>query len=160
MNKIINLPLDGTNGFACVQEIGPRCQRIYSVLFSNEYQNIFYKDVESGEWIEEDLGYTELAARLGTAITNVTENSIHVPKLLIWHTESDSNTNFTFGFTSLMEHDQRQYEIYGGNKKYLFTLAESEEDNWQILGNSGLINGKLDPEFVFRIVDALAIYMD
>ena len=160
MTEMIHLPIDGIDGFAWVSEIGQRNQHIYRVMFSNEYHNVFYKDVETGEWIEEDLGYTELAQHVGSRINSLRDNPIHVPKLLIWHCRIYNGREVCFGFTSVLEDDKKLYEIYDSHKKFLYTLVEDDENGWEILGNLNLINGNIDHEFLEEVVATLSIYSE
>jgi len=158
MTTTIYLPIDGIDGFAWVSEIGHRHQNIYRVMFSNEYQNVFYKDIENGFWIEEDLGYTELAQSVGLRINALKENSIHVPKLLVWHKDIIKGMEFCFGFTSFLQNDQKLYEIYDSRKKYLYTLVEDDDNEWEILGNTNLLTGNIDHTFVQQVISALEVY--
>jgi hypothetical protein len=50
------------------------------------------------------------------------------------------------------------YEIYDCRSKYLYTLVEMEEDNWQILGNTNVVNGNIDPLFVQMVTRILPLY--
>ena len=64
-NSIICYQLDGTVSPARVYEIVHRHHNMYKVSFESGYENIFYTDVETGKWIEEDLGFTSLANKVG-----------------------------------------------------------------------------------------------
>ena len=158
MSNIIYLQMDDEEVFAWVTELSHRHHSVFKVSFKNEYENIFYKDVENGFWIEEDLGYTELAQNVGSQIWNFINHPIHVPKLLVWHKEYHDSKKFCFGFTSHTKDDLRLYEIYNCQKKYLYTLAETIEGEWQILGNQSSLLGNIDPAFVLQVIDILPYY--
>ena len=68
MSNIIYLHVDGVETFAWVTEISHRNHNMFKVSFKNEYENIFYTDVETGRWMEEDLGFTRLAEDVGKQI--------------------------------------------------------------------------------------------
>jgi hypothetical protein len=50
------------------------------------------------------------------------------------------------------------YEIYDSRSKYLYTLVEMDERDWQILGNSNVVNGNIDPHFVQMVTRILPLY--
>lgn len=158
MSIIISLPFEGKESMATVQETGPLHRGIFRVIFSNEYENIFYKDVESGRWIEEDLGYTELAQLVGARIRYRLDGPVHVPKLLHWHSEEWNGSKMDFGFTCSSHDDQRLFEIYDSRKKYLYTLVESESEGWEILGNNEIIHGRLDSLFLDMVLCVLSAF--
>ncbi len=159
MSNIIYLTVDGVETFAWVTEISHRNHLMYKVSFKNEYENIFYTDVESGRWIEEDLGFTELAREVGKQISNFHRNPIHVPKLLIWHHQHSLGDKFiSFGFFSFRKGKHKMYEIYNSNRKYMYTLVDMENDEWQILGNSTSVISQIDPVFVEQVIQILPLY--
>jgi len=161
MSIIINVTTEGKDLTAWVSELGQRSRFIFRVFFSSHYENIFFKDVENGRWIEEDLGYTELAQKVGKLICKELElPSIHVPKLLNWHFEKINDQDFCFGFTTFMMGDQVAYEIYDAKKKYLYTIFELGEDNWEMLGNTPYIMGKTDPLFIAQVINTLTAYSE
>lgn len=159
MSNIIYLTVDGVETFAWVTEISHRNHQMFKVSFKNEYENIFYTDVETGRWIEEDLGFTALAQDVGKQITTFLRNPIHVPKLLIWHTQYNMENNLiSFGFFSFMKGKHKLYEIYNSNRKYMYTLVDMDNDEWQILGNSTSIISQIDPVFVEQVIQILPLY--
>jgi hypothetical protein len=157
MSIIISLPFEGKEIMATVCETDQRYRSIYRVIFSNEYENVFYKDVENGRWIEEDLGYTEMASLVGSRIKGRLEGPIHVPKLLNWHSELWNGKQVRFGFTCTLQNDQRLFEIYNSQKKYLYSLLESESEGWEIMGNE-LLRGNIDPFFLEMVLGFLSEY--
>lgn len=139
-------------------EVPHRQHNMYKVIFQNGYENVFYTDVETGEWIEEDLGFTQLAIQIGKQIKATLQNPYHVPKLLTWHKQVNDNRVILFGFFNYMKGHHKMYEIYDCRSKYLYTLVEMEEDNWQILGNTNVVNGNIDPLFVQMVTRILPLY--
>ena len=159
MSNIIYLQMDGVETFAWVTEISHRNHHMYKVSFKNDYENIFYTDVETGLWMEEDLGFTTLAGDVGKQIKTFLKNPIHVPKLLIWHSQNNHDDKLiSFGFFSFFKGKHKLYEIYNSNKKYMYTLVDMDNDEWQILGNSSSIISQIDPLFVEQVIQILPLY--
>jgi len=50
------------------------------------------------------------------------------------------------------------YEIYNANKKYMYTLVEMDNEEWQILGNNSLAIKNIDPVFVEHVIQILPLY--
>lgn len=157
MNNIIYLNVDGAESFAWVTEIPNRKHNMFKVIFKNGYENVFFTDVETGKWIEEDLGFTKLASDIGSQIKYLTRSPIHVPKLLTWHRQSEENPIY-FGFFNFMKDKYRMYEIYNANKKYMYTLVEMDNEEWQILGNNSAAIKNLDPLFLQQVIQILPLY--
>jgi hypothetical protein len=160
MSNIIYLKIDGKETFAWVTELKCRLHNMFRVSFKNEYENIFFTDVETGKWIEEDLGFTVLAQEVGTQIIEFTKKIVHVPKLLVWHAHKNEGRNINFGFYSYLKGDQKMYEIYGSNRKYIYTLVDMNNDEWQILGNSPSLINQIDPLFIEQVINILNLYTE
>ena len=161
MSNLIFLNIDGEYGYAWVTEIAQRIRNIFRVRFKNEYENVFYKDVETGNWMEEDLGYTELAREVGNQISNFMHSPIHVPKLLVWHNERIDDKFFRFGFISHKNGNHRLYEIYNSHKKFLYTLAvHNETDDWQLLSNRPHSITVKDKLFMEHVIEVLPKYAE
>ena len=159
MSNIIYLAVDEAETFAWVTEISHRNHQMYKVCFKNQYENIFYTDVETGRWIEEDLGFTSLADQIGKQIRTFQRNIIHVPKMLTWHNQYNAEDKLiSFGFYSFLKGPHKLYEIYNSNKKYMYTLVDMDNDEWQILGNSSSFICQIDPLFVEQIIQILPLY--
>lgn len=117
-------------------------QPTYRVVFENGYQNIFFKDVESGNWMEEDLGFTDLAKQLGNKVMPFEVEPVHVPRKLYWH-GSPKNPSSRFGFYPYRDGEKKLFEVYHFNKKYLYSL-EWMDDSWSIFKvNQKLLDGDL-----------------
>jgi len=158
MENKIYLQIDGTETLAWVSEIVHRHHNMYKVLFKNGYENIFYTDVETGKWIEEDLGFTSLADDIGKQIKKFMRNPIHVPKILTWHKQHIDNKLIWFGFFNFMNGNQKFYQIYNANKKYMYTLVDMDNSEWQILGNSSVLATHIDSAFVRQVIEILPLY--
>lgn len=158
MTKTIHIEHNGEMIPGHALEVPHRQHNMFKVVFENGYENVFYTDVESGEWIEEDLGFTKLAAQIGKQIKATLQNPYHVPKLLTWHKQVKDNKLMNFGFFNFMKGHHKMYEIYDSRRKYLYTLVEMEADNWQILGSSNVFKGNIDPLFAQMVTRILPLY--
>ena len=158
MTSIIYLQNEGKEIIAWITEIPHRHHSMYKVEFESGYENIFYTDVETGNWIEEDMGFTNLAIQVGEEIKKLRKHTIHVPKLLTWHKQYVDGRLVVFGFFSFLKGSHKMYEVYGNNKKYLYTLVCMENQEWQIMGNANLSVAKIDAELVQHITNILPLY--
>lgn len=158
MNNIIYLQFDGVDSFAWITEIENKQHSMFKVLFKNGYENIFFTDVESGQWMEEDLGFTILAKEIGTQIKSLIKNTVHVPKALIWHKQEIDDILISFGFVHFRKENFKMYEIYNANRKYMYTLVEMDNEEWQILGNNTLDIKSINPVFLEYIIQILPLY--
>lgn len=160
MENMIYLNIDGEEIAAWVLEIPNRNHHMFKVSFTNGYENIFFTDVETGQWIEEDLGFTELAKTVGWHLRPFLKSPIHVPKLLVWHCQLYDDKLLNFGFFCYNKGVNKLYEIYNANKKYLYTLMDMENDEWQIMGNSTTAINCIDPVFVEQVIQILPLYSE
>src|SRR6476620_4349543 len=65
--------------------------QMYFVNFPDGYQNIFFSDAETGEWIEEDLGNTQLAKEVGFCL-HPNGNSAKILRKLCWIREMNHDS--------------------------------------------------------------------
>lgn len=159
MNKIITCTIDGIATEGLATEIIHRHHYMYQVSFSNGYENIFFTDVETGDWLEEDLGFTSLAAEVGMQVSGSLRHLFHVPKQLTWHHQPENNKRLSFGFIHIMNGNQHFYQVYNASRKYLYTLVEMENDEWHILGCSlAISNYYLDTTFAKLVTAILPRY--
>lgn len=160
MNNLIYLQVDGADTTAWIMEISNRHHNMFKVCFSNGYENIFFTDVETGRWIEEDLGFTDLAQVVGRHLRPFLKSPVHVPRVLVWHHQVYDKKILNFGFFCYNKGKHKLYEIYGANRKYLYTLMDMENDEWQILGNSTISINRIDPVFVEQVIQILPLYSE
>ncbi|MEO6537355.1 MAG: hypothetical protein ABIT07_04910 [Ferruginibacter sp.] len=158
MNSIIHLQVADEKMTALITQIPHRSHSMYRIIFESGYENIFFTDVETGKWIEEDLGFSALAEKVGEQIRNLTQNFFHVPKILTWHKQFVAGKLVCFGFFNFMKGPHRMYEIYNANKKYMYTLVDMNNEEWQILGTSNEMLNKVEPHLIKQIVQVLPFY--
>lgn len=158
MTNKITLQYYGQELTGMATEIQNRHHNMFKVVFDNDYENIFFTDVETGQWLEEDLGFTELAREVGKQAKLISGNLFHVPRMLTWHRQLVNDELISFGFFNYMKDKYKMYEIYHVNKKYLYTLVEMDNDEWQILGNNMQVLGNIDRNFVEQVIQILPLY--
>ncbi|MBC7535580.1 MAG: hypothetical protein H7258_07810 [Ferruginibacter sp.] len=158
MNNIIYLVVEGEESFAWITEVSNRNHNMFKVIFRNGYENIFFTDVETGKWVEEDMGFTQLARDIGGQIKNFVRNPIHVPKLLTWHKQANDNDVLYFGFFNFMKDKYKMYEIYNSSRRYMYTLVEMDNEEWQIMGNNTASLKNVDPLFIEQVIQILPLY--
>jgi hypothetical protein len=159
MVKVHHFNINNQSVSGLITEFKINIHKMYKVVFENGYENIFFKDVESGKWVEEDLGFTGLAEQVGALVMPFAKQPVHVPRILKWHRETlDNGQSIQFGFYGYLSGNNRMYEIYHFNKKYQYTLLCSEEDSWQVLGLNEKQIQNINPQLLRAIIDILPIY--
>ena len=158
MSNLIYLETDYAVSCAWVTETPYKNHSMFHVLFENEYENIFFVDVETGKWIEEDLGFTQLALNVGKAIKEFLRNPVHVPKILTWHKCMYGNKSINFGFLPYFNGNHKMYDIYGSNKKFMYTLMEMDKLEWQLIGCHTMTESELNVDVAQKIVQVLSMY--
>lgn len=153
MDHIFYLKLENDVCSAEVTAIEHPYQQVYHVLFEDGYENIFFTDVETGNWIEEDLGETALAASFGTKVyllggqPTLSRNT----KPLAWCKAAAANQIICFGFYTYMEGDDTLFEVYGSNHKFLY-LFRYDKHNWEVSDEKQLLEKDNYPRLVKIII--------
>ncbi len=136
MEHIFYMRLNNDVCSAQVTEVENLFQTQYHVLFGDGYQNIFFTDVESGAWIEEDLGETDLAVSFGKRIFQVDGPQEISGKSLTWCRAAYARQLMCFGFHTYRKQGKNYFEIYADNRKFLFTLVYVKK-KWTVLQADG-----------------------
>ncbi|MEO5682395.1 MAG: hypothetical protein ABIQ88_07115 [Chitinophagaceae bacterium] len=111
------------------------CHQLYHVVFEDGYENIFFTDVETGNWIEEDLGETALAAGFGEGLSRL-KDSIPMPlKSLSWCRASIATMVVNFGFCTSLDEGNTIFELYADNHKFLCNLVKNKQGKWIMFGS-------------------------
>ncbi|MES1223882.1 MAG: hypothetical protein ABUT20_50770, partial [Bacteroidota bacterium] len=106
--------------------------QFYRVQFDDGYENIFFTDVETGNWIEEDLGETFLAGSFGSKIYLLNGNCTRPCKTLAWCKASVANKIISFGFFTYLDDTEIVFEVFGDNHKFLYTFRNNNKDGWEV----------------------------
>jgi hypothetical protein len=133
MDHIFFLKVENDIYSAQVTKIDHPYQQMYHVLFEDGYENIFFTDVETGNWIEEDLGETGLAGNFGMKVYLLNNVSGMPRKTLSWCRASLPDKIISFGFYSYPEGGETVFEVYADNHKFLYTLKNSKR-KWKVYG--------------------------
>ena len=158
MNEILHIPVDGQYSAILVTEIPHKHHLMFKAILESGYSNIFYTDVETGLWIEEDLGYTDLAQQIGEEVKKMKLKPIHVPKLLTWHKLQLKDKAVSFGFFSFLNGNNKMFEIYDSSRKYLYTLVEMPQEEWHIMSHDNVRVDTLDSNFIHQVTKVLPLY--
>ena len=116
-------------------------------------KTFFFTDVETGNWIEEDLGETALAASFGTKLYLLEgKHSIQERnKALAWCKASAADKMVCFGFYSYMEGSDTIFEVYSNNRKFMYLFRCSGND-WEVADAHSIIEAYLYNDFIKIII--------
>lgn len=115
-----------------LRKIADTRHSMFFVQFEDGYENVFFTDIETGEWMEQDLGPTHLAASLGELISTHYQNTFpNYSTQLTWF-EPAGRLRFRFGYVKRNNGNKVIYDIYHSNKRFMFTLIKDEEEGWEI----------------------------
>lgn len=126
--------------------------RMYKAIAADGYENIFFTDVETGKWIEEDLGFTAYAAVIGNYIDLQNFRTKHFPKTITWGKILKDGKPVLFGFCYFVYGEERVYEIYHANRKYMYSLVQHNGDDWELLGSTNSLDPRsIDTDFLMAV---------
>ena len=136
MEHIVYLQVENDIRSARVTSVEHAHHRLYHVVFEDGYENMFFTDVETGEWIEEDLGKTALAVNFGAKLLQLHGAAIprRPNKPLLWCRTVIAGMTVNFGFRNYMENTHTIFEVYSGNHKFLCNLVKNKKDRWMMYG--------------------------
>ena len=137
MEHILYLKRENDIHSARVSEITHPYHQMYHLIFEDGYENIFFTDVETGNWIEEDLGETELSASFGTKVNQLDGIPFRSFKTLTWCRASIAFMIINFGFYTYTEDGHTVFEVYADNRKFLCNLVKNKKGVWTIYGSHG-----------------------
>lgn len=117
-----------------IRKVKHHLHSMYHITFSNGYENIFFTDAESGNWIEQDLGFTSLANSVGTALSLFCEDVEKIRRVPItWYHEQEGGEILHFGYHQYLVANWSVFEIFAPNKRFLFTLIKIDSTHWQLV---------------------------
>ncbi len=137
MDQIVYLEIENDVRPDIVSAIEHPHHLLYHVVLEDGYGNMFFTDVETGEWIEEDLGKTTLAGALGEKLQQLHGFSTNNRPLkrLSWCRASIADMVVNFGFYSYVENNLTIFEVYGVNHKFLCNLVKNKKGRWVMYGS-------------------------
>ena len=157
MSYYLHFYLDGVNYSVTLTEIVHPLHAMYLAEFDDEYENIFYSDPGTGKWIEQDLGFTPLAAMIKQKLEKL-DTTAHAPsRNIIWHHQYDHNKWLHFGYHPFFNNGYLTYEIYASNHRFMFNLVKTPGDDWlvtQVPGSGWEFNDGY-AERILRVIEQL-----
>ncbi len=134
-----------------ISEIYHPIHWMFHVSFNDGYENIFFSDVETGKWVEQDLGFTPLAELVGKKIeSNIPKDHV-TRKSVNWHHEGSGEKNIYFGYHRFIVDGYYTYEIYAENKRYMFTLVKLNSELWQLFKVPGMAGWNYNEDYIEEI---------
>ena len=136
MSELIYIQMeDGLRRVSATRIIHP-IHHMYHCHFNDGYENIFFTDPESGNWVEQDIGYTALSAQLGSRFSRLDDEPVRQRKLT-WYRCDSIDSRVQFGFFPFMISTFPAFEIYAPNKRFLFTIVQLNDITWQVFRITG-----------------------
>ncbi|WP_315822241.1 hypothetical protein [Paraflavitalea speifideaquila] len=106
-------------------------------------------DVEYGQWVEQDMGFTVLADMIGKKIDQLYYFD-WCKKMLTWFEEPENDKHIRFGYHADHTAGYLVYEIFAPNRRYMFTLVKLQSHVWQLFKIPGS-GWAYDQEYVQKI---------
>ena len=117
-----------------IRKLKHHLHAMYHISFDNGYENIFFTDAESGEWVEQDLGFTGLAASIGKTIDLFFQSDEKCRLVPIkWYHDLGNGDLIHFGYHHYWVVNWSVFEIFAPNKRFLFTLIKIDSTHWQLV---------------------------
>ena len=157
MNSTIYLEYENQTCRVIVEEICHPIHHMVHVTFEDGYENIFFSDIETGEWIEQDMGYTSLARSVGKLIEQGNTENIYPRQELTWYHENSGLKPIEFGFIKYESAGHLFYEVFAGNKRYMFTLFKNKQ-LWKVFSHTNLHSWNFDSEYFQEVPFILDTY--
>ncbi len=132
MSYYLHLHLNGIHYSVTLTEIDHPMHCMYLAEFDDEYENIFYSDPRTGKWIEQDIGFTALAAMICEKLEKLGAPTRLPAKNIVWHHQYDKGKWLHFGYSPGFTNNDLTYEIYASNHRFMFNLIKRAGDDWQI----------------------------
>ncbi|MEP6513906.1 MAG: hypothetical protein ABJA79_08555 [Parafilimonas sp.] len=157
MKNTITLRFENQTCKIIVKEIFHPIHSMAHVTFEDGYENIFFSDIETGEWIEQELGYTGLARAVGTLVASNNKESIYPRQQLTWYHDTAGIKSIDFGYVKYQSGGHIFYEIFASNKRYMFTLLKNKQ-LWKVFSHTNLQSWNFDREFFQEVPFILDTY--
>lgn len=157
MNHAAYLKFEDTTSKVIVEEIYNPIHQMVHVTFEDGYENIFFTDIETGEWIEQDLGFTSLARAVGILIQDNSMEKFPVQKLMWFHENSAAAKPLHFGYLKYRSGSNTFYAIFSANKRYMFTLFKNKH-LWKVLSHTNLHSWSFDLDYFQEVPFLLDMY--
>ena len=131
MEHAVKLKVDGESQLVKLSEMAHPVHCMFHVQFEDGYENIFFTDIERKKWIEQDVGFSDLAQQVGKQIANLYHFN-WVTRDVEWYSENEVDTILQFGYSRNTSGGYLVYEIFAANRRYMFTLVRLQNHVWQL----------------------------
>jgi len=129
----MNILYNGSNTEVEFSEIYHPLHAMIHARFDDGYENIFFTDVETGRWTEQDLGFTELAERVGEEFESQSRKRKSVYRKLKWHYSIQDRKPIHFAYSYYKIFDLPVFEIYSPSRRYLFAMVCVTKTEWKVI---------------------------
>src|SRR5689334_21642811 len=116
MNNTAYLVFENKSSKVLIEEIYYPVHQMVHVMFEDGYENIFFTDIETGEWIEQDVGNTSLAKAVGVLAKGKQKEMKHSTIPLNWYHENNGCKPFCFGYVKYQSAGNTFYAIFAASK--------------------------------------------
>lgn len=131
-----------------ITEMPNPIQPMAFIEFENGYENIFFIDLETGNWVEQDLGFTQLAEVLGPQLKYILHDHSCLKKPFNWCKKTLNHRIYHFGYCAYGSDKEKVYELFASNRRYMFTLIKKAKNRWQILLMPGTKNWAYNKKYL------------
>jgi hypothetical protein len=129
----MNILYNGSNTDVEFSEIYHPLHSMVHLRFADGYENIFFTDVETGRWTEQDLGFTELADLVGEKYESRFKPKKSVYRKLKWHYSIQDKKPIHFAYSHYKIFDLPVFEIYSPSRRYLFAMVCITKTEWKVI---------------------------
>jgi len=150
MNNTTYLEFENQTSKVVIEEIFHPIHQMVHVIFEDGYENIFFTDIEAGEWIEQDLGATDLAKAVGILAEGKQKETSPSTIELKWYHENNGCKPIHFGYIKYRSAGNNFYAIFAANKRYMFTLFKKKQ-LWKVMSHTNLHSWNFDLDYFQEI---------
>jgi len=157
MNHAAYLKFEDTTSKVIVEEIYNPIHQMVHVIFEDGYENVFFTDIETGEWIEQDIGFTSLGQAIGKLVCGDDPAKRPTTRKIVWYHENGGKKPLHFGFLKYHSAGNTFYAIFASNKRYMFTLFKNKH-LWKVLSHVNLHSWNFDLDYFQEVPFILDMY--
>lgn len=129
----MNILYNGSHTEVDFSEIYHPLHSMVHAKFEDGYENIFFTDVETGKWTEQDLGFTELAERVGKTFDSQVKGKKPIYRKLKWHYSIQDKKSIHFAYSYYKIFDLPVFEIFSPSRRYLFAMVCVTKTEWKVI---------------------------
>jgi hypothetical protein len=157
MNNTAYLEFENQTSKVLIEEIYHPIHHMVHVILEDGYENIFFTDIETGEWIEQDLGITSLSQAVGILVGSKEKETARSTVQLTWYHENNGYKPIRFGYIKYQSGGNTFYAVFAANKRYMFTLFKKKQ-LWKVMSHTNLHSWNFDLDYFQEVPFILDIY--